>query len=147
MKWPHGGATYEKDVTDTVQTAQHSDSQCTVHVYTQLPPRQPMRKLLNLFLIRYFRQLSRWLLTFVLFLHYSWLGSGSVLFLGETGRGAQGQYQGQLCVTVCTHVLYNGLYRCLVSSLGADPLTVLSSHVVESWKSTNIRNLWCSEMF
>ena len=30
----------------------------------------------------------------------------------------------------------------LVSSLGADPFTVLFSHVVESWKSTYTRNLW-----
>ena len=28
------------------------------------------------------------------------------------------------------------------SSLGADPLTQLFSHVVESWNSTNTRNLW-----
>ena len=36
MKWPLGncGTTYLKDVTDTVQTVQYSDSQCTVHVYT-----------------------------------------------------------------------------------------------------------------
>ena len=33
---------------------------------------------------------------------------------------------------VCTPVLYTGLYSCLVSSLGADPFTVLFSHVVES---------------
>ena len=32
---------------------------------------------------------------------------------------------------VCTHVLYTELYSCLVSSLGADPFTVLFSHVVE----------------
>ena len=38
---------------------------------------------------------------------------------------------------VCTHLLYTGLYNCLISSLGADPFTVLFSHVVESWKSTN----------
>ena len=31
---------------------------------------------------------------------------------------------------VCTHVLYTGLYSCLVSSLGANPFTVLFSHVV-----------------
>ena len=43
MKWPlgNGGASYLNDVTDTVQTVQYSDSQCTVHMYTQLPPRQP----------------------------------------------------------------------------------------------------------
>ena len=33
-------------------------------------------------------------------------------------------------------------YRCLVSSLGTDLSTVLFSHVVESWKSTETRNLW-----
>ena len=33
---------------------------------------------------------------------------------------------------VSTNVLYTGLYSCLVSSLGADPLTVLFNHVVES---------------
>ena len=43
MKWPHGnsGATYLRYVIDTVQTVQYSDSQCTVKVYTQLPPKQP----------------------------------------------------------------------------------------------------------
>ena len=30
----------------------------------------------------------------------------------------------------------------LVSSLGADPFTVLFSQLVESWNSTNTRNLW-----
>ena len=36
MKWPlgNGGVTYLRGVTDTVQTVQYSDSQCTVHVYT-----------------------------------------------------------------------------------------------------------------
>ena len=49
MKWPleNGGATYIRDVTDTVQTVQYSDSQCTVHLYTQPPLRQPPRKLLG----------------------------------------------------------------------------------------------------
>ena len=44
MKWPLGnsGATYLRYVTDTVQTVQYSDSQCTVQVYTKLPPRQPL---------------------------------------------------------------------------------------------------------
>ena len=51
MKWPIGndGATYLRDVTDTVQTVEYNDSQCTVHVYTHLPP----RKVLDLFLARY----------------------------------------------------------------------------------------------
>ena len=39
MKWPlkNGGVTYLRGVTDTVQTVQYSDSQCTVHVYTAAP--------------------------------------------------------------------------------------------------------------
>ena len=43
MKWPLGnnGATYLRCISDTVHTVQYSDSQCTVQVYTQLPPRQP----------------------------------------------------------------------------------------------------------
>ena len=48
------------------------------------------------------------------------LGSGSVLFLGEAGQGYGGQYE------------VTGLYSCPVSGLGADPFTVLFSHVVES---------------
>ena len=32
--------------------------------------------------------------------------------------------------TRCTHVLYTGLYSCLVSSLGTDHFTVVFSHVV-----------------
>ena len=38
MKWPlrNGGATYLRDVTDTVQTVQYSDSQCTVYTATIL---------------------------------------------------------------------------------------------------------------
>ena len=44
MKWPHGGATYVTDGTDTVQ---YSDSQYTVNVYKQPSP----RKILNLVLI------------------------------------------------------------------------------------------------
>ena len=65
MKWLLGncGATYLIYITDTVQTVQYSDSQCTVHVYTQLPP----RKLLDLFLIRYLRRPSQSLSTLVLF--------------------------------------------------------------------------------
>ena len=43
---------------------------------------------------------------------------------------------------VCTHVLYTGLHSCLISSLGGEPFTLLFSHAVESWKSTNTRNLW-----
>ena len=43
-----------------------------------------------------------------------------------------------LGAALCTHVLYS----CLVSSLSADPLAVLFTHVVKSWKSTNTRNLW-----
>ena len=40
MKWPlaNSGATYLRYVTDTVHTVQYSDGQCTVQVYTQLPP-------------------------------------------------------------------------------------------------------------
>ena len=36
MKWPLGncGATCLRGVTDTVQTVQYTDSQCTVYVYT-----------------------------------------------------------------------------------------------------------------
>ena len=43
MKWPLGncGATCLRDVTDTVQTVQYSDSQCTVHVYTAAPETAP----------------------------------------------------------------------------------------------------------
>ena len=33
---------------------------------------------------------------------------------------------------VCTNVLYTGVYSCLVSSLGADPFTVLLIHVAEN---------------
>ena len=35
MKWPlrNGGATYLRDVTDTVHTVQYSDSQCTQQQY------------------------------------------------------------------------------------------------------------------
>ena len=38
MKWPlrNSGATYLRDVTDTVQTVQYSDSQCTVYTLTIL---------------------------------------------------------------------------------------------------------------
>ena len=38
MKWPlrNGGATYLRDVTDTVQAVQYSDSQCTVYTATIL---------------------------------------------------------------------------------------------------------------
>ena len=72
---------------------------------------------------------------------YYWLESGSVLFLGETGQGAwvlyRGQYWGQLCV-----YMYCTLDCKFVLSLGSDPFTALFSHVVESWKSKNIRNLW-----
>ena len=52
---------------------------------------------------------------------------------------------------------WTALLSCLVSSLGVDPLTVLFSHVVESWKTHWMaptqpkpkpkRNLWCSGMF
>ena len=68
MKWPlvNGGATYLRNVTDTVETVQYSDSQCTVHVYTQLPLRQPLRKLLTLFHVRYLRRPIRSLSTLVL---------------------------------------------------------------------------------
>ena len=64
MNWLHEncGATCLRDVTDTVQTVQYSDSQYTVLVYTQPAP----RKLLDLFLIRYLRQPSRSLSTLVL---------------------------------------------------------------------------------
>ena len=58
------------------------------------------------------------------------LGSGSVLFLGDTGRGARGL----LCVSMYCTLDCTVVYSCLVSSLGADPLPVLSSHVVESWE-------------
>ena len=33
--------------------------------------------------------------------------------------------------SVCTHVLYSGLYSCLIRGLGADPLTELFIHLVE----------------
>ena len=69
MNWPLGncGATCLRDVTDTVQTVQYSDSMYSVqYVYIQLPPRQPPRKLLDLFLIRYLRRPSRLLSTLVL---------------------------------------------------------------------------------
>ena len=38
MKWPlkNGGATYPRNLTDTVQTVQYSDSQCTVYTATIL---------------------------------------------------------------------------------------------------------------
>ena len=38
MKWPlrNGGATYLRDVTDTVQTVQYSGSQCAVYTATIL---------------------------------------------------------------------------------------------------------------
>ena len=38
MKWPlrNGGATYPRNVTDTVQTVQYSDSQCTLYTITIL---------------------------------------------------------------------------------------------------------------
>ena len=38
MKWPlrNGGATYLRNVTDTVQTVQYSDSQCTLYTVTIL---------------------------------------------------------------------------------------------------------------
>ena len=53
MKWSleNSGAANLRDITDTVQTVQYSDSQCTCTVY----PRQPPRKLLDLFLIKYFK--------------------------------------------------------------------------------------------
>ena len=35
------GATCLRDVTDTVQTVQYSDSQCTVHMYTAAPETAP----------------------------------------------------------------------------------------------------------
>ena len=59
-------ATYAQHGGATVQTVQYSDSQCAVHLYTQPTPRQPLRKLLNLFLIRYLRRPSRSLSTLVL---------------------------------------------------------------------------------
>ena len=59
------------------------------------------------------------------------LESESVLFLGEAGQEASSG-AGPRAV-VCTHALYTGL--------GADPFTVVFSHVVESGKSTNTRNL------
>ena len=49
-----------------------------------------------------------------------------------------GSIQGS-CVYTCS-VLW--LHICLVSSHGADLSTVLFSHVVESWKSTDTRILW-----
>ena len=56
MKLPLGnsGTSDLRFVTDTVQTVQYSDSQCTVQVYTLLPPRQPptSRSLLTLVLFR-----------------------------------------------------------------------------------------------
>ena len=41
-----------------------------------------------------------------------------------------GPVPGQLCV--CTPELYTGLYICLVRSMGADPFTVMFSHIAES---------------
>ena len=48
MKWPlrNCGATYLRDVTDTVQTVQYSDSQCTVYTATILTREVACRALL-----------------------------------------------------------------------------------------------------
>ena len=49
------------------------------------------------------------------------LASDSLLFLGKPScRASSGAVS---VVAVPTHVLYTGLYSCLVSSPGADPLT------------------------
>ena len=68
---------------------------------------------------------------------------------------ARGSIGGSCVYTWTGH--WTALISCLVSSLGVDPLTVLFSHVVESWKTHWMaptqpkpkpkRNLWCSGMF
>ena len=49
MKWPlgNGGASYLNDVTDTVQTVQYSDSQCTVHICTHIRPQDKALQMLG----------------------------------------------------------------------------------------------------
>ena len=49
MKWPlgNGGASYLNDVTDTVQTVQYSDSQCTVHICTHIRPQDKAQQMLG----------------------------------------------------------------------------------------------------
>ena len=61
MKWSLGnsGATYLRDIADTLKTVQFGDSQCTVNVYTQPGLRQPPRNILDLFLIRFTLVFSR----------------------------------------------------------------------------------------
>ena len=59
------------------------------------------------------------------------LESESVLFLGEAGQKASSGAAPR--AAVYTHALY--------TALGADPFTLVFSHVVESGKSTNTRNL------
>ena len=48
MKWPLGnsGATYLKDVIDTVQTVQFTVTFSVQNIHSR-PPRQPLRKLLD----------------------------------------------------------------------------------------------------
>ena len=43
---------------------------------------------------------------------------------------------------ICSILDYEVDLCCPVSSLGANPFTVLFSQVVESWNKTNTRNLW-----
>ena len=60
-----------------------------------------------------------------LFLNRKWI----IVILRRNSSRRSGQYWG---VAVCSQVLHAGLHSCLVLSLGADLLTVVSIHVLES---------------